>query len=101
MSEREDWYDQEIAPKLMELCKACNAHGMSFLSVVEYEPGSRSRTSQFTEDAGLEMTMLLHCSNTVPNLDGYVIGLIRYCREKGIDTSASMIVRQVNGSGEQ
>jgi hypothetical protein len=37
--------------------------------------------------------MIAHCAKTAPNIDGYMIGLIRYCREKGIDTGASMFVR--------
>lgn len=91
----EDWYDKEIAPKLMELCKACNEHGMSFVAVVEYEPGKIAQTRQLTESAGLEVTMVMHCANTAPNVDGYVIGLIRYCNEKGIDTGASMAMRRL------
>lgn len=93
MSEREEWYDREIAPKLLELAEACRARDMSFLSVVEYEPGCRSRTFQLRESAGLEMVMIQHCAQTAPNIDGFMIGLIRYCREQGIDTSGSMFVR--------
>lgn len=98
MSENEDWYDREVAPKLAELCRACHERGMSFLSVVEYEPGSRSRTLHFTADAGLEMNMINYCAQTAPNIDGFVIGLIKYCREKGIDTGASIVMRKLTGS---
>lgn len=98
MSENEDWYDREIAPKLLELSSACHGRGMSFLSVVEYEPGSRARTRRLTEAAGLEMVMIEHCAHTAPNIDGYVLGLIRYCREKGIDTGASIVMRQLGKS---
>lgn len=97
MSENEDWYDREIAPKLVELCNACHERGMSFLSVVEYEPGSRSRTQRFTSGAGLEMTMIAACAKTAPNIDGYVIGLARHCREKGIDTGASFVMQKLTG----
>lgn len=93
MSEAEDWYDREIAPKLLELCQACQERGMPFLSVVEYEPGSRSSTFMLGENPGLEMVMIQHCAKTAPNIDGFMIGLLRYCREKGIDTSGSMFVR--------
>jgi hypothetical protein len=93
MSESEDWYDREIAPLLLALANKCGDRGMSFLSVVEYEPGRRSRTQRLLESAGLEMTMISHCAMTAPNIDGYMIGLIRYCRERGIDTGSSMFVR--------
>jgi hypothetical protein len=103
MSEAEDWYDKEIAPKLLELSQQCYDHGMSFLSIVEYERGSRARFRRLTKDAGLEMTMIDHCAHTAPNIDGYVLGLIKYCREKGIDTGASLIMQRfaVNGPAEQ
>lgn len=101
MSENEDWYDREIAPKLLELSKACHDRGMSFLSVVEYEPGGRAQTRRLTDKPSLEMTMIQHCANTAPNVDGYMMGLYRHCREKGIDTSASMVMRLAfNGTGE-
>lgn len=91
----EEWYDTEIAPKLAELANLCGDRGMSFLSVVEYEPGSRSTTQRATGNTGLEMTMIAHCAKTAPNIDGYVIGLARYCRENGIDTSASFVMQKL------
>lgn len=96
MSENEDWYDREIAPKLKELAEACHARGMSFVACVEYEPGSRAGTYYLTENAGLEMTMVKRCATTAPNIDGYVIGLAKYCGEKGIDTGASIVMRQLD-----
>jgi hypothetical protein len=92
VSENEEWYDREIAPKLLELCNACADRGMAFLSAVEFAPGKLAQTYRVTPAAGLEYVMLQYCARTVPNLDSYVIGLIRYCREKGIDTSASMVM---------
>lgn len=93
----EEWYDAEIAPKLMELCKACQERGIPFMSVVEYSPGERSRTMFIPESAGLEMVMIQHCAKTAPNIDGYIIGLARYAREKGIDTSASFVMQKLTG----
>lgn len=100
MGEREEWYDREIAPKLLELSQQCYDRGMSFLSMVEYEPGSRARFRRLTIDAGLEMTMIDYCAHTAPNIDGYAIGLMKYCREKGIDTGASIVMRQMGKSAE-
>jgi len=98
MSENEEWYDREIAPKLKELCEACAAHGMSFLSAVEYAPNKLAQTYQVKSDAGLEYVMLQYCARTVPNVDSYMIGLIRHCREKGIDIGASMVMRKLTGA---
>lgn len=95
MSENEAWYDKEIAPKLRELAAACHAREMSFLACVEYEPSSRAGTYWLTENAGLEMTMIKHCATTAPNIDSYVIGLARYCEERGIDTGGSLVMRKL------
>lgn len=95
MSANEDWYDSEIAPKLRELCQACMTRGLSFTASVEYDPGSRGRTEWLAPNAGLEMIMIRHCAQTAPNLDGYVIGLIKYCREKDIPMDASMVARRL------
>jgi hypothetical protein len=93
----EEWYDKEISPKLLELAEECGKRGLSFVSVVEYEPGSRAHIRRLTEDAGLEMVMIEHSASTAPNIDGYVLGLIRYCREKAIDTGASIVMRKLTG----
>lgn len=95
MSENEDWYDREIAPKLKELCEACHARGMSFLSVVEYDPGERARLEHFWPSAGLEMVIIQHAAKTAPNIDSFVIGLAKYCREKRIDTTASIVMQKL------
>lgn len=99
MSDNEDWYDREISPKLAELANACGDRGLSFIAVVEYEHGSQATTTRFAEGAGLAMTMIKHCAHTAPNLDGYVIGLIKYCRENGIDTGASIVMQQLGKTG--
>jgi hypothetical protein len=101
MSENEDWYDREIAPKLAKLANACGNRGLSFIAVVEYESGNQATTTRFSEGAGLAMTMISHCAQTAPNLDGFVIGLARYCQEKGIDTGASIVMRQLGKSERQ
>jgi hypothetical protein len=37
MTEQEAFYDAEIAPKLLDLAKACQANGLSILAVVEWK----------------------------------------------------------------
>lgn len=94
----EEWYDKEVSPKLLELAEECGKRGLSFAAVVEYEPGSVAHVRRFTEDPGLKMVMIDHCAKTAPNIDGYVIGLARYCREKGISMDASMVMRKLTQS---
>ena len=94
----EQLYDEEIAPVLLELSRKCEARGVSFIAVVEYERGARGRTSTISDGAGLEMRMLDFCARTAPNIDGYVISLIRYCREHGIATDSSIVMNRLDSS---
>lgn len=89
----EEWYDAEVTPKLRELANACHERGMSFFSDVEYEPGKRAGTYYLTESAGIEMHLLHIMAMTAPNIDAFLINLIRYAKEKGLDLESSMFLR--------
>ena len=99
MSENEKFYDDEIAPALREIMTKCQARGMSFLGLVEYAPGERGRTTVLQPEAGLEMVMATLCAKAGANIDSYMIGLARFCNDKGIDTSQSIVMRQWLGIG--
>ena len=88
----EEWYDAEVSPKLLELATACHARGLSFLANVEYAEGDRAETRLFTEDAGLEMQLLARLSDTAPNIDGFIIQVLRYLEQEGIDASGSFVL---------
>lgn len=92
-SEREAWYDTEIAPALAALAKRCHERGMAFVAVVEYEPGDRAGTYYMTEQAGLAMTMQHLCAMTAPNVDAYVMNLRRHCAKNGVNTESSFVLR--------
>lgn len=94
-TEGEAWYDAEIAPKLAEMAKLCNARGMSFIAQVEYQPGDRAGTYYLTEEAGLEVQMLYMAAQTGRNVDGYIISLARHCKAKGIDIGASFVMKRL------
>ena|ERR1700677_4291556 len=91
----EEWYDTDAAPKLRDLANQAGARGMSFAAVVEYAPDHRGRTTLLGPHAGLAMKMLTLCAAAGENIDGFVIALARHCREKGIDTSASIVMQQL------
>lgn len=93
-TEYEVWYDTEIAPALNTLAKRCRERGMAFLAVVEYQPGDRGGTYYLTKDAGLEMRMLHLAAQTVPNVDGYIMSLAKFCKANGVDTGASFVMKR-------
>lgn len=100
MSEDEQWYDDEIAPMLLEVSKRCEARGVSFIGVVEYEAGSRGRTETVADNAGLEIRMLDFCARSGSNVDAYIIALIRYCRNREIPMDSSIVLNRMNAGGE-
>ena len=94
-TESEAWYDAEIAPALAALAQRCQERGMAFVAAVEYQPGDHAGTYLVGSDACLQMQMISMCSRSAPNVDGYFLNLARYCREKGIDTRGSIVMRRL------
>ena len=78
----EKFYDDVIAPKLMEIGELCVKNNIPFLAVIEYDPGELGRTFFQTADENMAMTMMCHCARTVPNMDSYVLGIIKWAKNK-------------------
>lgn len=94
MNEKEQFYDEEIAPVLLDLANKCAERGLHFLAQVEYEPGEFGLTRKFADDPHLAMIMLELCARSQHNIDSFIIGLLRYTNENDIDISGSIILRQ-------
>ena len=94
MGDKEKYYDEVLAPMLAKVAEKCIENGMSFTGVIEYEKGGRGRTRTLQPDASLEMRMIEHCAKTAPNVDGYIIGLIKYCRENRIPMGDSFVLNE-------
>ncbi len=92
---KEQFYDEQIAPVLADLGKKCLDNGLSFFASVQYGPGieNSGTTRVIQADASLRTVMINLLDNTAPNVDAYMIGLMRYCAENGIDTSASVFMK--------
>ena len=73
----ENFYDKEIVPKLMAVAKICKSKGIPFLAVIEYSSGMIGKTQVQTNSECIEMIMIRHCAKTAPNVDGFIIGLMR------------------------
>jgi len=90
MSEREKFYDEEIAPTLLSMAEQCRARGMSMIAVVEYEPGtseedigSTGETVSLQHEAGLKMRMIQAAVQAHGNADILITALMRYGAEHG------------------
>lgn len=97
MSDKEEFYDKEVAPVLLELANKCAERGLHFLAQVEYDPGKFGLTRKFSGDPDIAMIMLDFCARSRRNIDGYIMGLMRYCTENKIDFRQSMVMRILSG----
>lgn len=87
-------YDEEIAPLLKKVGDLCVKHGIPFLAVAEYAPAMIGRTEFRTNDECIEMLMISHMAKTAPNIDGFLIGLIRWAKGKYINMNQSIFLKQ-------
>lgn len=80
----EQIYDTEIAPKLLELARICEEHGMGFVAMCEFAPGETGRTEApmpVNASAGLLITTYAaRCHN---NADLLIQAIIDLAKERG------------------
>jgi hypothetical protein len=81
----EEWFDAEIAPALLTLAKRCEERGVSFLNIAEYDPtdGRTTRTMVLAPGHSLGMKVVELSMRTKDNVDGLIMGLMRYARAHG------------------
>lgn len=82
-AEREEFYDDEIAPVLGDLAKRCQENGLSFLAVVEWAPGETGRTFSQSPPAGLGIMSANIAAQANGNADSLIMALMKYGREHG------------------
>lgn len=56
--DKENLYDEQIAPELLRLGNICKDNGLSFLAVVEWSPGKTGETYVVQKGASDEMKRL-------------------------------------------
>lgn len=94
MSDNEQFYDDEIAPALLEIAHKLQARGMAMVATVEYAPGERGSTYQLPTDRGFEMDLLHALSRAGKNIDSFLLAVIRMCETRGIDYQESIFLRR-------
>lgn len=83
MTEQEAFYDKEVAPVLMELAKKCEGAGLSFLAMVEWEPGETGRTMSVREGAGIGIRTALWAMQAQGNADSLIMAMMQHGKEHG------------------
>lgn len=96
--EREAFYDAEVAPLLMSLCKQCQDRDISFLAMVDYTgTGDIGRTASLQADAPGAIRYANAISQySLPrgavNIDGFMFAVMKEARETG---HSSIILEQL------
>ena len=83
MTDKEEFYDQEIAPALLVLCKRCQDRGISFVAKVEWEPGESGMTAFVAEGAGIGMVTAAWAAKANGNADSLIFAMMKQARERG------------------
>lgn len=81
--EREQFYDSEIAPVLLDLARKCKESGLSIAAMVEWDPGETGRTVALAGDSGFGIRMAEAAMQAHGNVDSLIFALMKFGSEKG------------------
>ncbi|KQN09849.1 hypothetical protein ASE85_02625 [Sphingobium sp. Leaf26] len=79
----EQIYDELIAPKLLEIGKLCEEHGLPVVAQVEYAPGDFGLTQFRPDGASLPMKLMAISARCGGNVDTLFMAIERHAREHG------------------
>src|SRR5882757_433372 len=89
----EEFYDKEIAPKLLELGTLCKDRGMSFACFVEYFPGHFAETACVKADASFAFRLILWAGRCRGNIDSLMIAVQRWAQKHGHSSAVLNILK--------
>jgi hypothetical protein len=81
--QRERFYDENVAPVLMDLAKKCQDNGLSIIAMAEWDPGETGRTASITANAGYGIRMAEAAMRSHGNADSLIMGLMKHATEHG------------------
>ena len=81
----EAFYDAEIAPKLLEIAKACEDRGMSFVALVEYASGETGETCTLAprDVRSIKPEIAYWGVRCRGNIDAFMMAAEKHAREFG------------------
>lgn len=88
MASNEEFYDAEIAPKLLEIARACQERGMSIVAMIEYAPGESGETCYVAPEAGIKALVAAWGVKCRGNVDSFNIAASRHAKEHGHSSMA-------------
>jgi len=84
MSDAERYYDEVLAPRLLELAEDAAKHGLPCLCVVELSPDRHGRTQCAADrQPGLPFQLIAWAAQTMGNVDALWMAVQRHARAHG------------------
>lgn len=83
ISEREQFYDDVIAPKLAEIAKLCQEKEIAFICQVEWEPGECGRTVTLPKGASWQIRLAETAMRANGNVDNMFLACSKYAAVHG------------------
>jgi hypothetical protein len=81
--EKERFYDEHVAPVLLDLMHKCAERDMPFIALVEWEPMNFGRTTHMMEGASVAMKITDLASRAAGNVDSLFIAIEKYGKKYG------------------
>lgn len=82
-SEKEAYYDKEIAPKLRAIMEECKDHGFSIVAVCEWNKGETERSILLNKEHSIVMQMMYFAAKAAGNIDAFLMAVMRHARKSG------------------
>lgn len=91
-------YDEQIAPKLLELAAICKENKIPFIATCEYEPDSLGSTFawlDFEKGQG-SVAMLMNYVSVMAkgNVDNFAINLLKWSKKLNIDYTQTLFLKR-------
>ncbi len=89
---REAYYDREVAPRLAEIARNCEAQGMSLVANVEWVPGRGGLTITEAADASVAQQIVRMAARCNGNVDSLIMGIMAHARKHGHSSMCLVIL---------
>lgn len=96
----EKLYDEVLAPKLKEIADICEANGIPFVALCEYEPGQGGRTEFVPDTACTATKIAAFAARCDGNVDALMIAIQRLAARVGHTSIALTLLNKPTGDSE-
>jgi len=97
---KEEYYDENIAPKLAGIAEECKENGMSFVASCAYDNDTICMTTTLTKDCGFAMNLVRMAASCSGNVDQLLMQIINHAHIYGHKSAYLKILGVPENEGE-